>query len=191
MGRPTQTTDGEVSYSETTTASGYPAVAVDGFPADSVNVALDDLGIDPGLVISGINDGQNNGPLVDVSGTVGAARTAARQGVPALAASQQSVEEPGVPDFATGVTFVIDWLEEHLDLIAAGELAAEVESLNIPTCATGSVRGLAEVPTATDITDRNLGETDCESTLEDPVDDVDAFINGFASLSPVSLDKAG
>lgn len=186
-----KTTDGEVASSETTTASGYPAVAVEGFPADSVNVALNDLGVDADLVISGINDGQNNGPLVDLSGTVGAARTAARQGVPALAASQQSVEEPGVPDFETGVTFVLDWLDEHIDLIAAGELAAEVESLNIPTCETGTVRGLAEVPTATDTGAHNLGETNCESTLEDPADDVEAFVNGFASLSPVSLEKAG
>ncbi|MEZ5170500.1 MAG: 5'/3'-nucleotidase SurE [Acidimicrobiia bacterium] len=180
------TTVGEVAHSETTTTSGYEAVAVEGFPADSVNVALGELGIVPDVVISGINAGQNIGPISDISGTVGAARTAARAGYPALATSQGEVEDDAVePDFDTGVEFVLDWFEEHRDLIAEGELAAEVESLNIPTCVTGSVRGLAEVPLATDIEKEQLNAMDCESTLEDPENDVIAFTNGFVTLASV------
>ena len=60
------------------TASGYEARAVEGFPADTIRVAFDELGLTPDLVVSGINEGQNLGPVVDLSGTVGAARAAVR-----------------------------------------------------------------------------------------------------------------
>ena len=53
----------------------------------------------PDVVLSGINQGQNLGALSDVSGTVGAARTAARHGIPALAVSQGTGNPP---DYAAG-----------------------------------------------------------------------------------------
>ena len=76
-----KTTPGGASHADATTISGVAGTAVDGFPADSVNVALDELGITPDLVVSGINKGQNTGNLAYASGTVGAARTAARRGI--------------------------------------------------------------------------------------------------------------
>src|SRR5262245_37854748 len=48
------TTPGEEPTSEETTLSGYPALAVDGFPADSVEAGLAGLEEPPHLVISGI-----------------------------------------------------------------------------------------------------------------------------------------
>ena len=51
-------------------------------------MALQELGLEPDVVVSGVNAGQNIGTLIDLSGTVGAAATAARQGVPAVAVSQ-------------------------------------------------------------------------------------------------------
>jgi 5'/3'-nucleotidase SurE len=63
--------------------------AVDGSPADCVLLALER--IVPGqvdLVVSGVNFGQNVGTQTAVSGTVGAAITAAGLGVPAIAVSQ-------------------------------------------------------------------------------------------------------
>ena len=77
-----QTTEGELEVTDTELASGYPAKAVDGFPADTVRVAIDEMGLEPDVVVSGINEGQNLGPLVDVSGTVGAARGRGRSGRP-------------------------------------------------------------------------------------------------------------
>src|SRR5215218_5547180 len=81
-----KTTPGAVKATRTTTKSGYPAIAVKGYPADSVNYALSKVvkksQID--LVIAGINSGANLGPFVDLSGTVGAARAAAQKGLPAL-----------------------------------------------------------------------------------------------------------
>ncbi len=47
-----------------------------------------------------------------------------------------------------------------------------------------------EVATATDFRDRNANDVKCDSTLEDPVDDVDAFLNGFVAQSTVSAEAA-
>src|SRR5688500_18119917 len=71
-------TPGEEATTEEMTLSGHPAVAVDGFPADSVEAGLAAMAEPPHLVVSGINEGQNIGPLTELSGTVGAARTGAR-----------------------------------------------------------------------------------------------------------------
>ena len=82
-----KTTDGELVWIDSATSGGYAGIAVFGFPADAVNVALEQLDIVPGLVVSGVNSGQNVGPLAPLSGTVGAAQTGARAGYPAIAAS--------------------------------------------------------------------------------------------------------
>ena len=75
------TTPGALTTEQATTTSGYPAVAVQGFPADTVNFALDGgIPEKPHLVASGVNVGQNLGPVVNISGTVG--RLAPPCGVP-------------------------------------------------------------------------------------------------------------
>jgi 5'-nucleotidase len=62
--------------------------AVGGTPADAVLFGLSILGPErPDLVISGMNYGQNVGRAVNHSGTVGAAVTAAEEGVPSIAVS--------------------------------------------------------------------------------------------------------
>lgn len=172
--------------SETTLPSGYDAVAVDGFPADSVIYALDELGLKPHLVISGINFGQNIGPAVDLSGTVGAAKTAVRRGIPALAVSQ-GLGDPA--DYPAGVKEAIKWLKAHRKEIAKakGKGATTLANLNVPTCFTGEVRGVAdELPVATEGEFLNSADkVNCESTLVDAANDVEAFNNGFATLSDV------
>lgn len=171
-------TEGAVETQEEQTASGIDAVAVDGYPADAVRVALEELELDPDLVVSGINSGQNLGPVVDVSGTVGAARAAVASGVPALALSS-GIDDP---DYAAAVPFMVDWITEHRAALVAGEAPVEVTSINVPSCNVGEVRGLEEVPVGTDGTDA-VAEQDCTSDLEDPVDDVEAFNAGFATLT--------
>jgi 5'-nucleotidase len=177
-----KTTAGSVTHAEQETASGYPAVAVEGFPADSVIVALDELGLEPDLVVSGINVGQNIGPLADISGTVGAAKTAHRRGLPALAVSQGLGAEPA--DYEATAQMAVDWVDEHRESL--GDLAdtGEVASINVPTCPTGEVRGLLEVPLGTDGSQVGTA-VDCESTAEGFDDDVTAFINGYASVTAV------
>ena len=69
------------------TCERFKGFAVDGRPADCVKLALAELVGPVDLVISGMNHGANVGINVHYSGTVGAAREAAFQGVPAIALS--------------------------------------------------------------------------------------------------------
>jgi len=178
------------------TASGYDAAtwAVDGCPADAVNYALSNLypGGSPDVVLSGINEGTNvgnldsNGLLSQVSGTVGAAKTAACAGVPALAASQGDGE---VIDYPSGLAAVLQWLGDHRAALLAGEVPVEnITSINIPSCdGNGEIRGTVEVPLATENPDGYVvsGPQDCTSTLENPSNDVEAFFNGYTAVTPV------
>jgi len=176
-----QTTEGTLEASETTTASGAEATAVVGFPADSVIWALGEGGIEPDLVISGINDGQNIGPAVVISGTVGAARQAAQLDVPSVAVSQ-GIGEPA--DFPVAVDAIMTWLDENIDAVRDGSLGTEtVTNINAPTCTTGEVQGEVDVPVNPDPgPDVDITAVDCAGTA-DPVDDVSAFTNGWITFS--------
>ncbi|BCS33568.1 5'-nucleotidase SurE [Luteitalea sp. TBR-22] len=70
---------------------GEARFAVDGTPADCVNVAVAHVlhGVLPDLVISGINKGWNVGDDVTYSGTIGGALEGLLMGVPAIAVSMQ------------------------------------------------------------------------------------------------------
>lgn len=181
------TSDVPPAANEASLLDGHEAVAVDGFPADSVLHALDEvLDQEPHVVVSGVNEGQNLGPIVYASGTVGAARTAARRGIPALAVSQ-GFGEP--LDYASAVELALDWLTEHRGALLEGDVETDaVANLNVPTCPTGEVRGVIEVPTATEGGERGFETPDCASTASDPADDLDGFINGYATLAEVALD---
>jgi 5'-nucleotidase len=182
-GQSDNTTPGPLTTAEATTTGGYPAIAVQGFPADTVNFALDGgIPKKPHLVASGINAGQNLGPVVNVSGTVGAARTAVRRGVPAVAISQ-GVPEPF--DYPAGVREAVRWVKKHRKALTKKDAKppTDVANINVPTCTTGKVRRLVEVPSAT--TGDAGAPSDCTSTLEDPADDVIAVQNGYAALSEV------
>jgi len=185
---------GNLQTSRATTAGGYPATSIDGCPADAVNYALDNLypaGSGPHVVLAGINAGQNLSEVVAtrLSGTVGAAKTAARRGVPALASSQGLPAAGGSFDYPAGAQAVLAWLADRRATLVAGDTTpTDVDSVNIPSCSAGHIRGtITGLPLAPTI-DGALGAQDCESTLEDPRDDVQAFINGFITLSAVPLD---
>jgi 5'-nucleotidase len=167
------------------TASGRAAFAVPGTPADSVVWALDEhLKRRPHVVVSGVNQGQNVGPLAEVSGTVGAARTAARRGIPALAVSQ-GLGDP--PDYPTGARLARQWVAGHRNALLASTTRTKpvkVVKIEIPTCAPGQkIRGTVSVPLATSLDNREPFMTDCGSTAKRPKDDVEAFNEGFAPIS--------
>ncbi|ONH31608.1 5'/3'-nucleotidase SurE [Pseudofrankia asymbiotica] len=122
-------------------------------PADAVNVALDDLGMHPDLVIAGIHEGQSLGPDVDESGTVGAARAAAQRGIPALAVSLGLGD---TYDYTPAVTLVQDWITKNRASLLSDTKPRQttVSNLNVPNCfAGGKVRGLLEVDTEPRIPD--------------------------------------
>jgi 5'/3'-nucleotidase len=177
------TTPGGVTAVAGTTASGYAGTAVDGTPGDSVLYALDDLSLAPDLLISGINSGQNMGPIIPISGTVGAAKWASRQWVPAIATSQGLA---AAPDYPAGVAATLELVEKF----RLGEILTDLDvvtNVNIPTCATGAVRGTVDTVVAPSLAGRNYLLQDCTSTA--PIggifDDIDAFNNGFVGITQV------
>jgi 5'-nucleotidase len=189
-------TPGELTATEQRTASGYPATAVDGYPVDTVTYAMSKVftAAPPDLVVSGINEGQNLGPVVNASGTVGAAKAAVGRGLPALAASAGETEPVGQaatipPDYDTAATLVVQWVTAHRNALLAGPPSpATVVNLNTPTCTTGRMRGLKQVPAATDGAGA-LDPANCESTATEVPDDITAFLAGFAAVT--ELDAAG
>jgi 5'-nucleotidase len=181
-----KTTPGRVSASPSHTASGYQAEAVNGYPADTIRWAITQHGVKrrPELVVSGINFGQNIGPLADVSGTVGAARAAAALGIPALAVSQ-GIDNGGQPDFSQSAGQVVRWVQSHRAALLKGRLRARQSvQLNVPTCP-GTVRGPVRAPLATSVTGLNILTVNCTSTESTFSNDVEAFINGYAVISPL------
>ena len=175
-----KTTSGPISAAPGTTKSGFEGIAVGGFPADAVQFGLDNPGPEgaPDLVMTGSNEGQNIGFLAPLSGTVGAAQTGARAGIPALAVSQGL----GEPDYPASVGAAMEWLDDHEAALRDGTETVQVSSINAPSCTEGTNRGVVEVPwDGSEGTD--VGVQDCTSTLENPTSDVEAFNNGFISLS--------
>jgi len=183
-------TEGDLAVTDVELPSGFEAQAVDGFPADTVRVAVDDQKMTPDLVVSGINQAQNLGPVIDISGTVGAARAAVARGIPGLATSQGT----GDPfDYEAAVPFVLDWVTEHRAALASGDEPVDVTNLNVPSCTVGEVRGLADVEADVDgDATQALAPQDCASTvpLDEGSGDVAAFATGYATISTIPDEAA-
>jgi len=176
-----------------TTASGYAATAVQGTPADSVNYAFDTMKIRPTVTLTGANIGQNLGPNVDVSGTVGAARASAQHGVPALAVSAQIA----TPDYPLASKLAVAWLTEHRAALAKSAKAkqqvppTEITSLNVPTCPGSAIRGLYQTtPAPPGTPDSVLSAVNCTSTATTYPNDVAAFNDGWATETPLPIRPA-
>lgn len=184
--------DGEkLVTSDVKLTSGYEAQSVAGFPADTIRVAMDEQGIKPDLVVTGINSAQNLGPAADLSGTVGAARAAVARGVPALATSAGLHTEKS--DYQAAMPFILDWIKENRTALLDGSAPVEVTNLNIPFCATGKIRGQLDVPAdLTGSLEDALADSDCNSKVPeaDLKGDVEAFRNGFVTLSVLKAEPA-
>jgi 5'-nucleotidase len=185
-----KTTPGTLATADATTASGYQATAVQGTPADTITAALDQLGVKPNVVISGINAGQNMGTVVDLSGTIGAARAAATHGVPALAVSQGLGDAPQYPSAAK---LAVAWLAKHRAALAKKPKTplTTIDAINVPNCPSGKPRGVKQVQTATTSDGALLTTVDCAAAVTDPTTDIEAFDAGWAAEAPVSVTPAG
>ena len=141
-----KTTPGTLTATDQTTLSGYPAKAVQGFPADSVNYALSTMHVNPDLLVSGINDGQNISlPVSNISGTVGAARQGALADIPAVAMSAgfgRTTPLPVIPpDFPSAAAALSVWVNDFLLGRVGPAVFESVVNINVPTCYTGAIRG--------------------------------------------------
>jgi len=116
------------------------AYAATATPASCVKVALGALMAGkPDLVVSGINRGQNLGRVGYVSGTVGAAREAALQGIPAIAVSLKLAEG------ATDVSYVAAAAASRqiAELVKTANLPPGVFlNVNVPPGAPEAIKGL-------------------------------------------------
>jgi 5'-nucleotidase len=120
------------------------AIALDGPPALCALMAVREaFGPKPDLVASGINFGLNAGPAVLHSGTVNAALTAARAGIPSLAVS--AAFSPDAPDETRYDTAALVAMQV-LDKLASSRHA--IVSLNVPRCDPSELRGLRSAPLA-------------------------------------------
>lgn len=178
------TTPGTLVTQPATTASGYTATAVQGFPADTVTAALDQLGVKPNVVMSGINAGQNLGSLSNLSGTVGAARMALKRGLPAVALSQGL---DAAPQYESTAKLAVDWLAKHRAALAKKPKTAPttLDNYNVPNCPSGKSRGVKMVQTAPNA-DGAIAGVDCTATGPAPTSDIEAFNQGYAAVAPVS-----
>lgn len=116
------------------------AYAVDGSPAQVVLFALFEiLPSPPALVVSGINNGENVGFGITMSGTVGAAFEAAAAGLPALAVSQVTSsglaeEDDSQADFSASGYFA-RYFAQRL-IAAAPQADTAVLKVDVPIGAT-------------------------------------------------------
>jgi len=110
--------------------------AVEGTPADCVNIALSGLletGID--IVVSGINDGPNMGDDVLYSGTVAAAMEGRFLGQPAIALSMAS----HTPEFFDTAAIIAEKMVIHLS--EAPLPANTILNVNVPDVSLDQLKG--------------------------------------------------
>ena len=117
-----------------------------------------------------------------VSGTVGAAKRAAARGIPAIAVSQGLAI---FPQYQVAAALTVRWVRAHTAALLAHRAAVGVVNLNVPTCTTGSLRGVKQVPLAT-TPDRATSPPNCASTVTAVATDVEAFRNGYAAVTQLS-----
>ena len=160
-------------------------------PATCVRLALTSLLKEkPDVVVSGINRGDNAGLTLYISGTLGAAREAAFDGIPAVAASLTSSPKM---DYGPGAMVLARVVRETL---ARGLPPGTFLSVNIPAT---PIKGIKVVPhslrSGTNVYERRTsprGEVYYWNVWTEPIDpdpqtDVGAITNGYVALTPLRV----
>lgn len=163
------------------------AYSVASTPADCVRFALLGLGEKYDLVLSGINCGLNIGTDIVYSGTVGAIFEAAAEGVPAIAVSTQ-------PDYLCGVG---RHLGDVYDFFVKNKLLSysSLYNVNIPKDGKEILFTRQGGRYYNDKFEKTGEETYRQrgySVHQDKKDffiDTDATLNGYISVTPITLDR--
>ncbi|MDR2490140.1 MAG: 5'/3'-nucleotidase SurE [Spirochaetaceae bacterium] len=169
-----------------------------GTPVDCAFIGVSEgFGLNPDLVVSGINAGANLGIDVIFSGTVGAARQAALHKIPAIAFSLCGYREPMCWEPAAS------WAAAHLDELAALWNEAVFVSVNMP-----NIETLPEKAAITKLSGRRYrdgvilqppgpdGYAPCEFTFGGLSDetcensDRDTVIRGLVSVSVIYIEQS-
>ncbi len=177
--------------------------SIHGTPSDACFLGLHDLIPDtkPGLVLSGVNRGQNLADDVTVSGTVAAAIQAMKMGVPAIALSQT------LSGFFSSTSVAFETALAHAPriierLVSAGWPQDVVININFPPCPPDEVQGVQITRQGTrdhwhlkaerreDLRKRTYYWLGFEGGLSnpDPGDDLHAIYNNHISITPLRVD---
>jgi 5'-nucleotidase len=166
-------------------------------PATCVRLALASLLAEkPDLVVSGINRGDNAGLSIYVSGTLGAAREAAFDGIPAIAASQVTWPEmaKGAEGYRPGAALLA---RVAAVVLKRGLPPGTFLSLNFPA---GEMKGVRVVPhslrTGLNQYERRVNPGDetyfwniwTEPADPDPGTDAGSLREGYATVTPLRID---
>lgn len=176
---------------------GFIVYSVEGTPVDCAKLALHVLFADapPTLVISGINHGSNDGVCVHYSGTIGAAREACIQGVPALAVSLDDTAER--PDFSHAIAYTLSVVRY---IIERGLPKGQLLSLNVPkpsplglkVCPQAVSRFVDEFMPSKNARGHNVYWMQGYQRQPEPQStptDVELLRQGYATLTPLMLDQ--
>jgi 5'-nucleotidase len=171
--------------------------ALDGTPADCVYVALHAAGRvlprRPDLIVSGINHGMNLGQDAFYSGTIAAAREGALRGIPALATSAHPAADLR-PVAALAARLALSMPVT----VRQGSARAPLLNLNVPPRWNGELRATRlGARIYEEIVDFRVDPRQREYLWlggpgvrhdRDPGTDTDAYDDGAASITPLSLD---
>jgi 5'-nucleotidase len=184
-------TSDPIFVEQVTIGGGLHAFSIVATPATCVKVGIRALMSErPDLVVSGINRGYNLGVVTYVSGTVGAAREAALQGIPAIASSLSAEET----NYAPGAEIV-----RHVaELVRQNSLEAGVLlNVNIPPGSQTAIKGVRVTKQSALSGEERFEEQRSPtgrrmfwSIWKDPTGDVEgtdvwATDHGYASVTPL------
>jgi len=174
-----------------------PWYRIEAKPATCVRLALASLLTGrPHLVVSGINRGDNAGLTLYVSGTLGAAREAAFDGIPSIAASQVTWPEmgQGPEGYRSGAALLGRVATE---VLKRGLPPGTFLSLNFPA---GDIKGVRVVPHSlrTGLNQYERRENPEHETYfwnvwtepadPDPRTDAGSLREGYAAVTPLRID---
>ena len=175
---------------------GDEVYAIAGTPADCVKLGLFKLyTTPPDLVISGINPGSNTGVNINYSGTVGAAREAALNGILSMAVS--IFKKGGDLDFQGMAQFAAQLVNKiHGYELPSGTFL----NINAPDIPIDEVRGIRITRQASNNVSKHFEKrTDpknrsyywygrAEKMDDEPDTDVNALSQNYISITPIQCD---
>ena len=170
--------------------AGKQAMGLAATPATCVRLALGKLlEHRPDLVVSGVNRGSNFGLNAYISGTVAAAREAAMQGIPAIAASLDITGHPNYGPSAAATARVVE-------IVKQGGLPKGV-FLNVNAPAGSEFKGLRLATQSNQMGTERFDEARTpygrrlfwsffqQPTTAEPGSDVHAALDGYVAVTPL------
>jgi 5'-nucleotidase len=177
-------------YIERVEVAGRQATGLSATPATCVRVALGKLlEHKPDIVVSGVNRGANFGLNAYISGTVAAAREAAMQGVPAIAASLEIAGHPNYGPAAAATARVVE-------IVRQGGLPKGV-FLNVNVPAGAELKGMRLARQSNQMGTERFEEARTpygrrmfwgffeQPTSAEPGSDVQAVLDGYIAVTPL------